>query len=153
MFLDNGQQPYNPYHNPYQSTRPWTRTTRGRGLQWAVALIIAGGLVFANGHRYLSVSASAVGFLVGALLLVIGWAVGRVISTQGATRWLALVSSFALSVVISQGWVDHQGGELTLWAFASIGCGVFAGAAGPAEVDPPEADVSATPDPSDATRS
>jgi hypothetical protein len=122
-------EPINPYKPP---SRPVIETPRELG-QWAVPTILALVAVGLSAWRHPSAAFSLPGLLVASLLLVVSWAVGRVVSGQGAARLLAIAATGSLSAAISQGWVEHAGSPMTLWAFACIAAGIFAGACSPAD--------------------
>ncbi|GIW93442.1 MAG: hypothetical protein KatS3mg110_1483 [Pirellulaceae bacterium] len=122
-------EPVNPYKSPARSVieSPWQLW------HWAVPTSLAMVAVAFSAWRHPSAAFSLPGVLVASLLLVVSWAVGRVVSGQGATRLLAIAATGSLSAAISQGWIEHAGSPMTLWAFACIGAGVFAGACSPAD--------------------
>ncbi len=119
--------------NPYRGPRVNGTSSPPLPWQWLVPLGLAVAGVSYAAHRHASVALTMLGVLVAILLLVVGWAVGRVISGQGASRLLAIVATGSLTAAIGQGWIDHAGSPMTLWAFACLGAGVFSGACSPAD--------------------
>lgn len=124
--------------NPYECSSRHVARPAIQYWQCLIPACLALAAVVCVGWRYPAVVLTPAGFLVAALLLAVSWAVGRVLAGQGFIRWLVVLVSVLLTLAVGQGWVDHEGSELTLWGLACMSMGLFAGAVPPADVEPIE---------------
>jgi hypothetical protein len=118
--------------NPYACPRATSRRRRSRR-PWNTALAASLGLfVMATAARhYMTAATSLPGIVAGSLLVVVAVVVGRIIAAVPGARLVLLLLSGAFATALSGGWIDHAGGELTMWAFSCMCAGLLAGAASP----------------------
>jgi hypothetical protein len=88
-------------------------------------------LIFAAGRRFVAVALDSRGLLAGVLLILIGGVVGRIIGTQPRARGMTMIASGVMFLGLVNGWVDHEGEERILWAFACMCGGLLLGTAYP----------------------
>jgi hypothetical protein len=123
-------------HNPYAcpAEQPPVASLRISWLSLGMALA-AFALISMAGSRFLSVALESRGLLAGVLVAGIGAVVGRIIGTQPRARGMTILASSVMFLGLVNGWVDHEGEERILWAFACMCGGLLLGTAYPAEPD------------------
>jgi hypothetical protein len=137
---DKTPESFNPYACPEQHLRdekwriPWT------SLGMSVAAV---SLIVAAGSRFLAVALDTHGLLGGVLLAGIGAVVGRVIGTQPRARGMTMLAAGLMFLGLVNGWVDHEGEEPILWAFACMCGGLLFGTAYPHSSDEVDGDQGA----------
>jgi len=119
--------------NPYESFQALPPAAFRRRADFArhVAATLPGLVVVVSAAaRFSDAARSADGAAAGSILLVVGCVVGKLLADQRG-RPLTILISTSFAVAICSGWVDHERGELTLWAFACICAGILWGACTP----------------------
>lgn len=118
-----------PAVNPYEAPRDAELhvDTRSWGPRETGATLVGAAVVVAAARGNLSVASSLAGIVSGALLLVVGTTVGRIMTVTPRTRWCTLFMAGGFALALTSGWIQHGGGERTLWAFACMCAGLLAG--------------------------
>ena len=93
-----------------------------------LALMLAVALAIGAFQRFAFVAIQFRAMIAGALIFMIAVAVGGVVGTQRAPRWLMIAACFVFYVCLVNGTVKNVGDELTMWALLCMSTGLMIGA-------------------------
>jgi hypothetical protein len=119
--------------NPYECPRTACAAVADQSVypRQALALVLGMVAVGLAARQYPEAALSLPGIMAGGLVGVVSASVGRVLATEKVPRTLTLIAAGLFVLALSLGWIQHVGGERTLWAFACMCGGLLAGSTWP----------------------